>query len=149
MRKVFVFALFYTLLLSGCTFGDPDHYTVFIFQGESESWEVQLEYIAHHEGNRPEDKLLITFHGELPDIEAEISVTGSDISERVSFQQAEEDVLALDKNAIEEVIQANVNMDHPVSDQLDIEIRWDGKEEVVVLSYYTAVSGDGRFLWFD
>ncbi|MBM7578047.1 hypothetical protein [Jeotgalibacillus terrae] len=149
MKNVLSFALTALLLLTGCTFGDPDYYTLFIFQGESDSWRAELEYVANHEGDHPEDKLLLTYIGEDTKGEAEIFVVDTDIRERIKFQPHAETLQVLESSELRELISANTGEDDRITEEIDLIVRWDGNEETVALSYHTAVKEDEGITWFD
>ncbi|KIL51689.1 hypothetical protein KP77_12010 [Jeotgalibacillus alimentarius] len=137
------------LLLTGCTFGDPDYYTLFIFQGEGDSWRAELEYVADHEGDHPQDQLLMTYIGEETEGEAEISIVDTDIREHINFQPHAETVQVLESSKLKELIIAKTDQDDRITEEIELIVIWGGNEETIALSYHTTVKEDEGITWFD
>ncbi|MDZ5712685.1 hypothetical protein [Jeotgalibacillus haloalkalitolerans] len=145
MKKMLVLLALLSILLSGCTWGDPESYTIFIFEGESESWEGYMEYVDFSEGKHPDDYVELTFKEDRAPADAVITIAETDISQKLSFTSSST-MVTLNESDIRQLIELKKNEDNSIKDSIDVNISWEGEQETISMTFSTSVRRDGRDL---
>jgi hypothetical protein len=101
--------IIFSIILSGCTFGDPENYTLLIFKGKSENWEGEMEYVDSKEGEHPENLLKLNFTGEEINSSIHVTIENSHIAQDISLSEFDNVSIELNESEISKIVESKKN----------------------------------------
>ncbi|WP_227397040.1 hypothetical protein [Jeotgalibacillus aurantiacus] len=142
MKLKLLSVLFTCVLLSGCTIGDPESYTVLLFEGESESWDATIEFVDTSEGDRPEDYLRLNYKEETPESEVAMQIKDSEIADEFVLKHSGDMTIELNQTKLSKLIDQKKNKDDYVTKPIELVLDWNGRSETIQLTFSTSVKRD-------
>lgn len=141
-----ILSLLTLLMISGCTIGEPDSYTLYKYEGENKSWSAKLDHVFTYDKTKPEDLLHLSARKQLSSTvgEVEYSIDGTDIRGTISLSDGKGSTAV---KGLKPLIEEIVAKDRLMEDPIKIILRWEEKEEMIELHYETAISRDTRSIW--
>lgn len=115
---------------------NEEGYTVFLYEGDSESWSIQLEIIEHNETEKsPADKLTIEFKSRQIERPAMVLMNHEDVILPVQLMPEDPTVHVYNQH-----LQSMIQRDHIGFPQpIQLVLEWDEMEEELTLEFISTV----------